>query len=152
VIQVFQKDPGRLAKILAFSLLLWILHLAQFSFVYLATAGSAPHETALLWSRIPMAIFIGLIPISFTGAGTRDVAMVYLLGKPPIGDDAAVLLGAFATFRYLVVALAGLPFVWRLPNGRLRKATEVDFMTPPDLSRRRPTPTPVQPGPAGPSR
>jgi glycosyltransferase 2 family protein len=150
IIEVFQKDRVRLFKILGISLVLWVLHLAQFSFVYLATAPEGHHYTGLLWSRIPMAIFIGLIPISFAGVGTRDAAMVYLLGRTPIGEDAAVLLGAFATFRYVVVALAGLPFVWRLPSRRMLPTKESDFTTPPDLSRRRPTPVPT--GRHGPSR
>jgi uncharacterized protein (TIRG00374 family) len=149
VIQVFQKDRGRLMKILMVSLVLWVLHLAQFSFVYLATTTNGSHDTALLWSRIPMAIFIGLIPVSFTGAGTRDAAMVYLL-QSSIGRAPAVILGAFATFRYVVVALAGLPFVWKLPDVRPKNGADIDFTTPPDLSRRRKTP--VRPGRSEPSR
>jgi uncharacterized protein (TIRG00374 family) len=146
IIQVFQKDRARLTRILLISLVLWILHLAQFSFCYLATSDSSLHLTGLLWSRVPMAIFIGLIPISFAGVGTRDAAMLYLLAPTPVGEDAAVLLGVFATFRYVAIALAGLPFVWRLPHDRVLPTTEADFTLSPDLTRRRPTPMPTAPG------
>jgi hypothetical protein len=148
VILEFQKDRRRLVRILVVSVVLWILHLAQFSFVYQAMQDNGEHRTLLLWSRVPMAIFIGLIPISFTGAGTRDAALVYLL-EHEITRPAAVILGAFATFRYVIVALAGLPFVWRLPSRRLSGTTDADFTDLPALERRRKTP--AHPGPAGPS-
>lgn len=112
VIHELRADRPRFARILAISLVLWVLHMAQFSLAYVATGARSP-EIALLWSRVPIAIFIGLLPVSFAGIGTRDAAMVYLL-KDRIGEDAAILLGVVATLRYLVVALAGLPFVPRL--------------------------------------
>ena len=64
-----------------------------------------------------MAIFVGLLPFTFAGVGTRDAAMLYLLG-PLVGKGPALALGVFATLRYVVVALAGVPFVLRLPIDR----------------------------------
>jgi glycosyltransferase 2 family protein len=112
VIAQLRADRGGFVRILAVSLFLWVLHMAQFSVAYVATGSPSP-EIALLWSRVPIAIFIGLLPISFAGIGTRDAAMVYLL-EDRIGEDAALVLGVVATLRYLVVALAGLPFVPKL--------------------------------------
>jgi uncharacterized membrane protein YbhN (UPF0104 family) len=112
VIRDLRAERARFARILAVSVFLWVLHMAQFSLACLATGAASP-EVVLLWSRVPIAIFIGLLPVSFAGVGTRDAAMVYLLA-PRIGEDAAVVLGVFATFRYVVVAVAGLPFVPRL--------------------------------------
>jgi uncharacterized membrane protein YbhN (UPF0104 family) len=57
-----------------------------------------------------MAIFVGLLPVTFAGVGTRDAAMAYFLAGPA-GEGPALALGAFATVRYLVPALAGLPFL-----------------------------------------
>jgi uncharacterized protein (TIRG00374 family) len=112
VILHLRNRPGVLAKILAGTIFLWLLHLVQFSLVLRATGATA--ETAMLWSRVPMAILIGLLPVTFAGIGTRDAAMLYFLG-PIIGTGAALALGIFATFRYIAVAAAGLPFIVRLP-------------------------------------
>ena len=103
--------PGRFALVLASALLLWALHLLQFVLVLAATGRAAP--LALTVSRVPMAIFVGLLPVTFAGVGTRDAALVHLLG-PTIGAPSAALLGALATLRYVVPALAGVPFVARM--------------------------------------
>jgi glycosyltransferase 2 family protein len=115
VILRLRENRGRFAAILASAAILWVLHLAQFSLALRAASGSA--DTALLWSRVPMAIFIGLLPITFAGVGTRDAAMVYFLAATT-GEGVAMALGVFATLRYVLVALAGLPFMLRLPIDR----------------------------------
>lgn len=107
-----RNRPRVLAKVVAATLVLWLLHLIQFSLVALATSATA--DTALLWSRVPMTILIGLLPVTFLGIGTRDAAMLYFLG-PITGNGVALALGVFAMIRYLVVAAAGLPFIVRLP-------------------------------------
>lgn len=96
--------PRRLLGVLAGSLLLWSLHLLQFQLA--AWAAGATADPAVLASRIPMAIFVGLLPVSFAGIGTRDAALLYLLA-PWLGEPVALALGAFATLRYLVPAAAG---------------------------------------------
>jgi uncharacterized protein (TIRG00374 family) len=107
--------PGRLAAVALASLLLWGLHLLQFSLAHRAAAGTAPE--ALLWRSVPMAIFVGLLPVTFAGIGTRDAAMAWFLAGPA-GDGAALALGAFATLRYLVPAVAGVPVLARLRRER----------------------------------
>lgn len=109
-----RREPRRLLAILASAVLLWVLHLVQFSLALRAAGGSA--SAALIWSRVPMAIFLGLLPVTFAGMGTRDAAMAYFLGGA-IGTGPALALGVFATLRYVLPALAGIPFVARLRAG-----------------------------------
>jgi len=116
-----RADRARLVAVLAASLALWFLHIAQFAVVQ-AAAGGAPRPL-LVASRVPMAIFVGLLPVSFAGVGTRDAAMVYLLAGP-LGDSAALVLGLFATLRYVVVAVAGIPYLSHLDFTRLRRAQQ----------------------------
>ncbi|MBW2315204.1 MAG: flippase-like domain-containing protein [Deltaproteobacteria bacterium] len=104
-VALLRANPRRFALVLASSLLLWGLHLLQFQCAAWAAASDA--APAFLASRIPMAIFVGLLPISFAGVGTRDAALLYLLG-PFLGEPVALALGAFATLRYLVPAAAGM--------------------------------------------
>jgi len=112
---LLRARPGRLATLLVASLALWGLHLLQFLFA--AWAAGAEAAPALLASRIPMAIFVGLLPVSFAGIGTRDAAVVYLLGDA-LGAPVALALGAFATLRYLVPAAAGALVLDRLRASR----------------------------------
>jgi len=120
-------DRARLVAVLAASLALWFLHIAQFALVQ-AAAGGGPRPL-LVASRVPMAIFVGLLPVSFAGVGTRDAAMVYLLAGP-LGESAALVLGLFATLRYVVVAVAGIPYISHLDFARLRRAQQKSSAAP----------------------
>jgi uncharacterized membrane protein YbhN (UPF0104 family) len=103
-VALLRAHPRRFVTVLAASLVLWGLHLLQFQLAAWAAGATAP--PALLAGRIPMAIFVGLLPVSLAGIGTRDAALLYLLG-PVVGEPVALALGAFATLRYLVPAAAG---------------------------------------------
>jgi len=122
-----RQEPRRLAAVLGMSLLLWFVHLAQFGLVQAATGGEA--RPLLVASRVGMAIFVGFLPVSFAGVGTRDAAMVYLLAAP-LGESAALVLGLFATLRYVVVALAGIPYISHLDFARLRRAQQESNAVP----------------------
>jgi uncharacterized membrane protein YbhN (UPF0104 family) len=106
-----RRDHRRWTAVLGISALLWACHIGQIFVFYRAVGGIAP--TAAVWSRVPVAIFIGLLPVTVAGIGTRDVALVVLLRA---WDPYSVLvwLGLFCTFRYGVMALLGVPAVMGL--------------------------------------
>ncbi|HEV7226400.1 MAG TPA: lysylphosphatidylglycerol synthase domain-containing protein [Pirellulales bacterium] len=92
----------------AFSLVLWTLHLLQIDCFLKAAGVFAPWSEAA--SRVPAAIFAGLLPISFCGIGTRDSALIWLFSDlAPASVMAAV--GALTALRYLVPGAAGIPLV-----------------------------------------
>lgn len=111
VVLRLRERPARLRLIVGSAVVLWALHLVQFSLGLRATGAAAP--LALVFSRVPMALLVGLLPVTFAGIGTRDAAFVYFLGGP-VGSGPALALGVLATLRYVLVAVAGLPFVPRL--------------------------------------
>lgn len=93
--------------IIAISVAIWIMHLAQI-FVFFLTLNSTvpPFEVAAL---VPVAIFVGLLPVTIAGIGTRDAAMVFLFA--PLDGPARIAGVALLThLRYIVPGLAGLPF------------------------------------------
>jgi len=114
-VAALRARPGRFAVVLLASFGLWGLHLLQFQCA--AWAAGVDVSPALLASRIPMAIFVGLLPVSFAGIGPRDAALVYLLA-PAVGEPVALALGAFATLRYVVPAAGGLALVSGLGPSR----------------------------------
>jgi len=114
-VALLRGHPRRFAAVLLGSLALWGLHLLQFQCA--AWAAGATVSPAFLASRIPMAIFVGLVPVSFAGIGARDAALLYLLG-PFVGEPVALALGGFATLRYLVPAAAGAFAIGRFRPSR----------------------------------
>jgi glycosyltransferase 2 family protein len=63
-----------------------------------------------LAGTLPLVILAGLAPFTFAGIGTRDAAIVLLIG-PLVGADKAAALGVLFWLRYLVPGLVGLPLI-----------------------------------------
>jgi glycosyltransferase 2 family protein len=107
--------PRRLLAISALSLLSWSLSLGIiYSLLLLANAALGIGAVASLW---PLAVLVGLLPVTLAGMGTRDAAFVYLVGSTgsTAAEPSRILL---ATFGYSLLAtwllaLIGLPFMLR---------------------------------------
>lgn len=100
-------SPARALAMLAGSLLLWVGHMVQI-WLFAGAIGAVPLGLTMAFAVI--AILAGLLPFTFAGVGTRDAALVVLFA-PYLDAGGAALLGLCATLRYLIPALAGLPFV-----------------------------------------
>jgi hypothetical protein len=115
-----ERPAGRWAAIACASIALWMLHLAQIHLFLLAAGVGTSWDQSL--SRVPLAIFAGLVPVSWCGLGTRDAALVVLFSDiAPAPTMAAV--GLLTALRYVVPGAAGIPFasgVWRAPSGATR--------------------------------
>lgn len=103
----FWARPARAVAMLGGSLLLWGGHMVQI-WLFASAIGEVPLAMTMAFAVI--AILAGLLPFTFAGVGTRDAALVVLFA-PWLGAGGAALLGLCATLRYLIPALAGLPFV-----------------------------------------
>ena len=103
----FQKQKKKFVFIQFFSIFLWFLHLLQLWIFILSLGSLLPFLINL--AITPLAIFIGLLPLSFAGIGTRDLAFVYFYSSY-LSATTAAGLGILATLRYIVPALFGIPF------------------------------------------
>ena len=103
----FWSDRRRVAKVAGVSLLIWGGHLAQF-WLFAQGLGRVPFLDNMAFATL--AILAGLLPFTMAGVGTRDAAIV-LLYAPYLSAGSAAVLGVLATLRYLVPAIAGLPFM-----------------------------------------
>lgn len=100
--------PKKLAWILFLSVFLWFLHLFQFYFIFLALHSSA--TMFQVFRLVPLAILIGLVPLTIAGVGTRDSALLYFFA--PYDEAARIVgVGLFASLRYFVPGILGLPFL-----------------------------------------
>jgi uncharacterized protein (TIRG00374 family) len=103
----FWSEPGRVAAVALVSLAIWGGHLAQF-WLFAQGLGAVPFLDNMAFATL--AILAGLLPFTMAGIGTRDAAILFLYA-PFIGAGGAAVLGVLATLRYLIPAIAGLPFM-----------------------------------------
>lgn len=106
--QYFWSSPQQFAKVAGTSILIWFGHLLQIWFFILALQAWTPFLVNLALS--PLAILAGLLPLTFAGVGTRDAALI-LFYQPYFAAATAAGLGLLCTSRYLIPAIAGLPFL-----------------------------------------
>ena len=113
-VKVLLAEPGSFAFILIFSLVKWLLVFWQTDLCFKALGVDIPFSFMI--AALPIAIFIGLIPISISGMGTRDAALIYLFSgftSPGICLSVGIL---YSIFGYWLLSLIGLPFfrhIWR---------------------------------------
>jgi uncharacterized protein (TIRG00374 family) len=120
--EALRSMPRRLLTIVFASLGVWLLNVAMLyalSLAFSARVGAA--DVFALW---PLALFVGLLPVTLGGMGTRDAAFVYFLEATGSGapDPAAVVAAtlAYAVLTTWGLALVGLPFLLAQLRGAAR--------------------------------
>lgn len=111
-------EPGRMAMVLASSLGIWFLHLAQVAMLFAAVRGGV--GAFEVFAVMPAAILAGLMPLTVAGLGVRDWAIVVLFARPETAASTFAAVGLLVSLRYVVPAAAGLPYF----HGYLRMAME----------------------------
>jgi len=106
LLKQFSIKKGFLSLILI-SLILWFFHLLQF-YVFIKAFGIniAMHS---LFPNIAICLIIGLIPITPSGIGTRDLAFIYFF-KDILGLELTFIVTMFSHLRYFFPAILGLLF------------------------------------------
>ncbi len=110
----FWSDGRRLASVAVLSLLLWLLHLVQIWTFIRALGGVVPLVDSV--ALTPLAIFVGLLPFSLAGIGTRDAALIFFY-SPYFDAEFGAALGILCTLRYVIPGLAGIPFFGMVTEG-----------------------------------
>ncbi len=103
-----KQHPRHVGFIIFLSITLWFTHVIQFYVFFRALQSQIPMSQ--VFRLVPLAMLFGLIPITMAGIGTRDSAMIYLLA-PYESVPKIVGVGIFASLRYFVPGLLGLPFL-----------------------------------------
>lgn len=90
------------------SLLNWLASIAEVWLLF-AAFGADVGVTDIA-AYLPLAIFIGLLPITIAGIGTRDAAMVaFFLSKAAPAQSLAAGIG-YTFIGYILFAIIGIPF------------------------------------------
>jgi len=97
-----------------YSLLIWFISIVQTMTFFYAVGTNVP----LLFTvaNIPIAIFIGLIPITLGGMGTRDAAIIFLFSEFTTPENLFGVGILFSIFRYWLLSLIGIPFMRKMVN------------------------------------
>jgi hypothetical protein len=107
-LQELKRSGKHLAFIWMISIFLWFVHILQFYVIFLAFHS---HVSLFdVFRLVPLAILVGLIPVTMAGIGTRDSAMIYFFA-PYEAVPKIVGVGLFASLRYFVPGILGLPFL-----------------------------------------
>jgi uncharacterized protein (TIRG00374 family) len=95
--------------IFSISMLIWLGSAFQIFLLYSAVGKHIPLTFSI--AVVPIAILIGILPITVAGMGTRDLSLVYLFSAYST-DSASISVGLLFSFlRYWILALAGIPFL-----------------------------------------
>ncbi len=108
VVEWFWSDRKRAVAVLVLSIGIWAGHLMQFWLFARALGAIIPILDNMAFATL--GILAGLLPFTFAGIGSRDMALVHFYGAYLTPGQGA-FLGVLATLRYIIPALAGLPFV-----------------------------------------
>lgn len=103
------SDPRTLVLVLLITAMNWFLSILQTWLCYKALNIDIPF--VYMAAALPLAIFIGLIPVTISGMGIRDLAMIRLF-EPYAPFEANLAVGIlYSILGYWFLTLLGLPFM-----------------------------------------
>ncbi|MCX6814191.1 MAG: lysylphosphatidylglycerol synthase transmembrane domain-containing protein [Candidatus Aenigmarchaeota archaeon] len=92
--------------------LVWIISIIQYYLLAMAISLSVPF--LFLLSIMPIISLLDMLPISFSGIGTRDAAMILFFSFISIGKEYAISLSLLILlFGYFMIGLVGAAFLLR---------------------------------------
>ena len=106
------KNKKLFRTIALYSFSYWFLSILQILMFFYAIGIDVP--LLFTMANIPIAIFIGFIPVTLGGMGTRDAAIIILFSGYASPSE---LLGVgilFSIFRYWLLSLIGIPFMRKM--------------------------------------
>ncbi|MBN2329466.1 MAG: flippase-like domain-containing protein [Candidatus Omnitrophica bacterium] len=112
------RNLGTFFGILLITLVNWFCSILQTWCCYKAFQAEVP--IFYIAAALPIAIFIGLIPVTLSGMGTRDSAMIFLFQKyAPYETNLAVGI-LYSIFGYWLLAIIGVPFMKAALGGSIK--------------------------------
>lgn len=107
--QIRQKKILLSAAILA-SAANWTLSMFQAYWLFKAVGSVIP--LSAIYTFYPLSIFVGLIPITLAGAGTRDSAIIYFFSNFAAPEQSLAVGILYGLQSYWITSLIGLPLLY----------------------------------------
>jgi len=106
------KDKKMFLVVVIATFTLWFIAIIQTVVFFFALGIDVP--LLFTMANIPIAIFIGIIPVTLGGMGTRDVAIISLFCNYGNSSELLSVGILFSLFRYWLLSLMGIPFMQKL--------------------------------------
>ena len=103
------KDKKAFLTVVLYSFSIWFLGIIQTLVFFYALGIKVPLLFTI--ANIPIAIFIGFIPVTVGGMGTRDATICFLFSEYATPSELLSVGILFSFFRYWLPALLGIPFM-----------------------------------------
>jgi hypothetical protein len=115
---ISETGRGRILASLSLSVVSWALAIIQ---AVLILESFGVHVSALfIFSVLPIVTLLDTLPISVSGIGTRDMALIYFLSLVSVSSEVAISLSlSILFFDYILIALLGL-IIWARNPVKLR--------------------------------
>lgn len=114
-LRVLLRRPGLFVYVLGLTLANWLASIVQ-AWLFYRCLGS-PMPFARVLAALPAAIFVGLVPITIAGMGTRDSALIRLLSAHAAPEISLGVGMLYSLFGYWLPGLVGLPFLRNAMRG-----------------------------------
>lgn len=98
------KKPSKVAILFIIGLFGWLLAFVELYFIALALNIDVPF--VFISSIAPVINIVELIPVSFSGLGTRDAAMIFFMSLLSVSKESAV---AFSLLMLIVIYIMAIP-------------------------------------------
>ena len=103
------RSRKRLAASFVLSILYWLVSI--FQYLVFATALGISVSYGFLLMAMPVVILLDMLPVSFSGLGTREAALIYFLSLVAVGAELALSYSlVLFFFNYVLLAAGGLLF------------------------------------------
>ncbi len=108
-LQKIGGNSGALILILLLTIANWFASVVQTKVLFDGVGVDV--TLGFVLAALPVAIFIGLLPITVAGMGTRDAAMIALFSTFASSHEALVVALLYSFFGYWLMSIIGLPFI-----------------------------------------
>jgi uncharacterized protein (TIRG00374 family) len=113
-LDIMRKNKRCVMLSVCISIFSWIF--IFFQFYVLSLSMNMGVSLLFISSIIPVIVLLDALPISFSGVGTRDAALIFFLGFVSLSPETAVSFSLLIlAFNYLVLAGFGMFFWFRNP-------------------------------------
>jgi hypothetical protein len=117
--KILLKNPKPLLLIAVITVIIWLNILIHIKLSFLAFNADVPFISILTIQ--PVAIFVGLLPITFSGIGAREPAMIFLYSKL-VAIPTALTVGLVYSFvAQILISIFCLPFTYAAWNWKKPK-------------------------------
>jgi len=99
-------------KVVFWTIISWLISFLQV-YIFFVAVGSRPGFIEVI-GYLPLSIFAGLLPITFSGIGTRDGAIVYLFSSSAAYAQSISVGILYTISAYWLLSLLGLPFMKKI--------------------------------------